>query len=177
LIGEVSKAKARKAEIRQMDIDDIAAVYHLGEELFTSEDLPILYRTWDPFEVAEYFSSDPEYCLVAEVDERIVGFVLANSITKEGTAWKKYGYLAWIGVDEDFQGMNLGRRLYREVERRLQADGVRMVIADTEGGNEEAIAFFARSGFTPRREHIWLAKTLRRSAKKTDRKKSDGKKR
>lgn len=177
MVREKPRTKNKKVEIRQMDIDDIAAVYHLGEELFTSEDLPILYRTWDPFEVAEYFSSDPEYCLVAEVDEQIVGFVLANSITKEGTAWKKYGYLAWIGVDEDFQRMNLGRRLYKEVERRLQTDGVRMVIADTEGGNEEAIAFFARSGFTPRREHIWLAKTLRRSGKKAEDKKVSGKKR
>ena len=26
-----------EVEIRQMEIDDVAAVYHLGEELFTSE--------------------------------------------------------------------------------------------------------------------------------------------
>jgi ribosomal protein S18 acetylase RimI-like enzyme len=177
LVRETRKDKTKKVEIRQMDIDDVAAVYHMGEELFTSEDLPILYRTWDPFEVTEYFSSDPEYCLVAEVDEQIVGFIIATSVTKEGTAWKKYGYLAWIGVDEDFQRTNLGRRLYKEVERRLQADGVRMVIADTEGGNEGAIAFFDKIGFTPRREHLWLAKTLRRPVKKTERKKADGKSR
>ncbi len=31
--------------IRQMDIDDISPVYHLGEKLFTSDEFPILYRT------------------------------------------------------------------------------------------------------------------------------------
>lgn len=149
--------------IRQLEIDDIPSVYHLGEMLFTSEELPILYRTWDPYEVTDYFTSDPDYCLVAEADgERIVGFILATTVEKEGTAWKRYGYLAWLGVDEAFQNTGLGRRLYRELEHRLQADGVRMIIADTQGDNEEAIAFFKAIGFTPRSQHVWLAKTLRR---------------
>jgi len=149
--------------IRQMEIDDIPAVYHLGEKLFTSEELPILYRTWDPYEVTDYFTAEPDYCLVAEDEEgRIMGFTLASTIEKEGTAWRKYGYVAWLGVDEAFQGTGLGRRLYRELEQRLQADGVRMIIADTQGDNEEAIAFFKAIGFTLRSQHVWLAKTLHR---------------
>ena len=95
-------SKKQQINIRQMEIDDISQVYHLGEKLFTSDELPILYRTWDPYEVTDYFTSDPDYCLVAEVEDKIVGFVLATTIEKEGTAWKKYGYLSWIGVDEDF---------------------------------------------------------------------------
>ena len=155
-----------RVTIREMEVDDIASVYHLGEQLFTSEESPILYRTWDPYEVTEYFSSDPEYCLVAEAKKIIVGFTLATTIEKEGTAWKKYGYLVWIGVDEAFQRTGLGRRLYRESEKRLRKDGARMVIADTEGDNEGAIAFFKAVGFASRTQHIWLSKTLKRSSKK-----------
>ena len=155
-----------ETEIRQMEIDDIPAVYHLGEKLFTSEESPILYRTWDAYEVTDYFSSDPEYCLVAEVDGQVVGFVLATTIEKEGTAWKRYGYLSWIGVDEAFQGSRLGRRLCRMLEERLQEEGARMLIADTEGDNEGAIAFFKAMGFSPRSQHIWLAKTFTRSTKR-----------
>lgn len=153
-----------KAIIREMEIDDISAVYRLGEKLFSSEEFPILYRTWDPYEVTEYFSSDPDYCLVAETETngRIVGFILATTVEKEGTAWKKYGYLSWIGVAEAFQRTKLGLRLYRELEKRLMEDGVRMVIADTEAENEEAIAFFEGMGFSLSSQHAWLAKTLRR---------------
>src|SRR4030067_3336562 len=104
-----------RATIREMEVDDIPPVYHLGEQLFTSEETPILYRTWDPYEVTEYFSSDPEYCLVAESDGSIVGFILATTIEKEGTAWKRYGYVSWLGVAEPFQRTNLGRRLYRRL--------------------------------------------------------------
>lgn len=151
-----------KINIRQMEIDDIPSVYHLGEKLFTSEEFPILYRTWDPYEVTDYFTSDPDYCLVAEADQRIIGFIMGTTIEKEGTAWKKYGYMAWLGVDEAFQRTGLGRRLYRELEQRLQEEGVRMIIGDTQGDNEEAIAFLKTMGFTPRSQHLWLAKTLRR---------------
>jgi len=165
--GEGKKRK-NEINIRQMEIDDLASVYHLGERLFTSEETPILYRTWDPYEVTEYFSSDPDYCLVAETEGKVVGFVLATTIEKEGTAWKRYGYVAWMGVDEAFQRRNLGRRMYRRLEEGLLEDGVRMVIADTDGDNAEAIAFFKAIGFTPRSQHVWLAKTLRRPANKTE---------
>jgi len=152
--------------IREMEVDDISAVYHLGEKLFTSEEFPILYRTWDPYEVTDYFSSDSEYCLVAEIEEKIVGFILANIIEKEGTAWKKYGYLSWVGVDQAFQRTNLGFRLYRKLEEKLRQGGVRMVIVDTDEGNRGAISFFQAMGFSQRAQHVWLAKTLRRRGKR-----------
>jgi ribosomal protein S18 acetylase RimI-like enzyme len=163
--GVREEKERHEISIRQMDIDDVAAVFHLGERLFTSEEFPILYRTWDAYEVADYFTSDPDYCLVAEAGEKVVGFILGTTIEKEGTAWKKYGYVSWIGVDEAFQGANLARRLYARLEDRLEDEGVRMIIADTEGENEKAIGFFNRMGFSARSQHVWLAKTLQRPGK------------
>lgn len=163
-----NKKKKIEVAIRQMEIDDVSAVYHLGEKLFTSDAFPYLYRTWDQYEVTDNFTSDPDYCLVAEADGQIVGFVLAYTIEKEGTAWKKYGYVSWIGVDEDFQRTNLGLRLYRKLEDRLQEDGVRMIIADTDAENAKAISFFEKIGFLVGAEHVWLNKTLQRQDKKNN---------
>jgi ribosomal protein S18 acetylase RimI-like enzyme len=160
-----------EVEIRQMEIDDVSAVYHLGEELFTSDEFPILYRTWDAYEVTDYFTSEPEYCLVAESGGKIVGFIMANTVEKQGTAWKKYGYLSWIGVAEDYQRYNLGQRLYNRLEDVLEEDGVRMVIADTEADNEKAIEFLKAMGFSIRADHTWLAKTLR--TRKKEKKSTD----
>lgn len=157
--------KRTEIDIRQMEIDDVSSVFHLGEELFTSEEFPILYRTWDAYEVTDYFTSDPDYCLVAEVGDRVIGFILATTIEKEGTAWKKYGYLSWIGVTEEFQRAGLALRLYNKLEDKFLKDGVRMVIADTEADNEEAIAFFKTIGFSITEKHVWLGKTLRRPVK------------
>ena len=54
--------------VRELEIDDLALVYHLGEELFTSDLYPYLYRTWDQWEVIGLYNTDPEYCLVAEIE-------------------------------------------------------------------------------------------------------------
>ena len=158
----MARKKQIEVTIRAMDIDDLSAVYRLGESLFTSEEYPILYRTWDPFEVTGMYTSDPEYCLVAEVDDKVVGFVLATTVVKEGTAWKRYGYLNWIGISDGFQRARLGYRLYRKLEEIFREDGVRMMIADTVVENERAIGFFKRLGFTVSGGHVWLSKTLRR---------------
>ena len=166
--GSAGGRRRNETVIRQMDIDDISAVYHLGEQLFTSEELPILYRTWCPSEVTEHFSYEPDYCFVAEKGGQIIGFILGTTMEKEGTAWRLYGYVSWIGVDEDHQRTGLGMRLYRKLEEQLQKDGVRMVIADTQGNNRDAIAFLNGLGFSVRSQHLWLAKTLRKSVSKLD---------
>jgi ribosomal protein S18 acetylase RimI-like enzyme len=158
----MSQARRPEITIRSLEIDDLSAVYRLGEELFTSEEYPILYRTWDPYEVTGFFTSDQEYCLVAECEDRVVGFVLATTFEKEGTAWKRYGYVTWIGVADEVQGSHVGSRLYRRLEDIFRDDGVRMMIADTVVENERAIGFFRRVGFNTSGRHVWLTKTLRK---------------
>ncbi len=153
----------QRANIRQMEIDDVSSVYRLGEKLFTSEEFPTLYRTWDPYEVTGHFTSDPYYCLVAEVQGTMIGFLLATTFEKEGTAWKKYGYVTWLAIEEEYQGTHIGTRLYRELEKRWRGDGVRMAIVETGSDNVEGIGFFTATGFSPIAEHLWLGKVIRRS--------------
>jgi ribosomal protein S18 acetylase RimI-like enzyme len=133
--------------IRGAEIDDLAAVFHLGEELFTSQEFPILYRTWDAYEVTEFFNMDPEYCLVAEGGEGLLGFILGTTFEKEGSAWK-YGYVARMGVREGYRRPHLARRLYFELEKRMAREGVRIMIVDTEADNAEALTLLHVMGFT-----------------------------
>lgn len=156
--------KARDdVDLRDMTIDDLSAVYHLGEELFLSQQQPILYRIWDAYEVTGYFNTDPEFCLIAEKHGQILGFALGTIFEKEGSAWK-YGYVAWLGVKADYRRRGLGARLYKELEKRMRKEGVRMVIMDTEEHRQDAVAFFHGMGFKERESHLWMAKTLRRSS-------------
>jgi len=62
--------KHPKITIREMNLDDLAPVYHLGEKLFTALEVPNLYRTWDEYELVELFSSDSDLCLVAESEKK-----------------------------------------------------------------------------------------------------------
>ena len=71
-----------------MELDDLPGVYRLGERLFTPEKQPNLYRTWDEYELAELFTSDGDFCLVAESGDRVVGFAMGTLIEKRRSAWK-----------------------------------------------------------------------------------------
>ncbi len=151
--------------VRDMEIDDIATVFHLGEELFTSESYPMLYRTWDEYEVTGLFHADSDYCLVAEgPDEQLLGFVMGTTIDK-GTAWT-YGYVTWLGVAPGWQRAGVGQQLMDAIEdRMLEEEDVRMFIVDTSAHNVRGIRFFQRQGFEQMQKHVYLWKTLKGDAK------------
>ena len=55
----------RSFHIREMKLEDIPAVYALGEAVFTADKWPSLYRTWDEYEPITLFSTDGDFCFVA----------------------------------------------------------------------------------------------------------------
>lgn len=143
--------------IRNLEIDDIAPVYHLGESVFTSDLYPYLYRTWDEWEVIGPYNTDPEYCLVAEIGGQLAGFILGTIISKE--SWT-YGYIMWLGVSLDFQRRGVGDKLVDKLVERMIEDGVRFMLADTDPANLPAVKFFSRKGFGNTRQHIFLSMNL-----------------
>jgi ribosomal protein S18 acetylase RimI-like enzyme len=142
-----------------MELDDLPEVFKLGEELFTADRWPTLYRTWDPYELIALFSSDGDFCLVAEMDDKIVGFVLGTMITKRNSAWD-YGHLLWLGVRSNVAKKGVGRRLVEWLTDIFIEAGARMMIVDTQAENEAAIAFFGKMGFGNESQHIYLYRNL-----------------
>lgn len=144
-------------EVRNMEIDDLAPVYHLGEEVFTSDLYPYLYRTWDEWEVIGLYNTDPDYCLVAEIDEQLAGFILGTIINK--SSWT-YGYIIWLGVNPNFQRRGVGDKLVDKLVERMIEDGVRFMMVDTDPANTPAVKFFTRKGFGNTRQHVFLSMNL-----------------
>jgi ribosomal protein S18 acetylase RimI-like enzyme len=154
-----TRKKTPGVRIRLLDVDDVAPVFHLGEQLFTANTVPNLYRTWDEFEVVGLFQSDSDYCFVAEIDERLAGFVLGTVISKTRSAWK-YGHLIWMGVDPAFARQGIAERLANHFLEIMLEAGVRMLIVDTEADNLPALKFFSKMGFGSPQEHIYLTMNL-----------------
>ncbi|CAN1208746.1 GNAT family N-acetyltransferase [Tumidithrix helvetica PCC 7403] len=155
--SESSELSPSSVNIRDMAIDDIAPVYHLGEELFTSDLYPYLYRTWDEWEVIGLYNTDPEYCMVAEVNEQLAGFVLGTVITK--ASWT-YGYIIWLGIDPNFQRRGIGDKLVDKIVERMIEEGARSMLVDTDPANLPAVNFFTRKGFGNAHKHIFLSMNL-----------------
>lgn len=151
--------------IREMAIDDFPEVFHIGEEVFTVEYSQSLYRTWDEYEITTLFNSDSELCLVAEAGDRILGFALGTTVKKHNSPWK-YGYLVWLGVRKNIQKGRVGSRLFNEIKRRMQEQGVRMMLIDTSADNVPAINFFQKQGFDDIQEHVYMSLNLTRKVHK-----------
>ena len=148
-----------RVEIREMELNDLPAVFDIGEKLFTPEMRPNLYRTWEEYELLDLFATDKELCLVAEMDDRIVGFALGSMIEKERSAWD-YGYVEWIGVLHEVKNKGIGTRLFSRLTDLFIKRGARMMLVDTEAENHEALHFFKKQGFGHEVEHIFLSRNL-----------------
>ncbi|AFG38553.1 GNAT family N-acetyltransferase [Spirochaeta africana] len=146
-------------DIRPAGIDDLAAVFHLGERLFTSQQYSNLYRTWDQYEVTGQFNLEPDNFLIAEQNEQVVGFAIGSVIEKARSAWT-YGHLVWLGIDPDVSRQGIATRLFDRFVEIMQDQGVRMLLVDTQANNEPALAFFREKGFGNPVEHVYLTLNL-----------------
>jgi len=149
-----------EVEIREMEIDDLPPVFHMGERTFTA-DIPNLYRTWDEFEVTGLFTTEPEYCLVAEdrATGQVIGFAMGTTVTKTRSPWK-YGYLVWMAVEKGYRKLGVGERLVRRLADIMVGEGVRILLVDTAAENQQALGFFRAQGFEQPRKHVYMSLNL-----------------
>lgn len=155
--AESNVADSKNVTVREMAIDDLAPVFHLGETLFTRDRYPTLYRTWDEWEVTGLYNTDPGFCLVAEVNGDFAGFILGTVIDKNRYT---YGYILWLGVDPNHQRQGVADKLVDKFVERTLGEGARTILADTDPNNTPAVNFFTRKGFGNVRQHVYLSLDL-----------------
>lgn len=165
---QINNSSKRSFSVRTMEIEDLAEVYQLGAMNFKADLWPMLYRSWDEYEVTTLFNTDGDYCLVAENDDwvpgskeqRIVGFVLGTVISKPGSAWS-YGYVLWLCSHDLWAREGVaGKLVDKLVEIMVEEDGIRIIMADTDPDNHRAVRFFAKKGFTDTKPHLYLSSNL-----------------
>lgn len=158
---KTGKKRMMQTEIRQMSLEDLPNVWHLGEKVFLPESLQFTYRTWNIDELLSLFHGDPELCLVAEDagSGKIIGFAMGTILKRPFSPWT-YGYFIWAGIQKMRQKTGVGRRLYRELEKRFKDRGARIVMVDVESNNPAGVRFIKRLGFEEAQTYIWFSKNL-----------------
>ena len=156
-------------EIREMELRDVPAVFELGQKLFTAEEWPSLYRSWDDHELALLFSNDAETCLIAEADGKVMGFALGRVMEKPRSAWR-YGWLLWLGVDRRFKRSGMATRLINQLKGLFIARDARIMLVDTAAKNHTAVSFFRRNGFGQEIRHVYLSQNLENDPRYIERK-------
>lgn len=90
---------------------------------------------------------DVEEGFVAEVDDKIVGFITHKPLRKDERE------LTWIGLLKEFQRKGIGTRLFKRLEKKLKDKGIKwlqvLTVAETEDYEpyERTRNFYHKVGF------------------------------
>ncbi len=97
-------------KIRVLDENDLDAVVEIDKRVLGKE-----RRSFWKRKIA-YAGIYPRPALVAEVDKKIVGFILGSVSGWEFGVPDTVGWIDTIGVDPDFQRRGIGRALFNELK-------------------------------------------------------------
>jgi len=113
-----------------------------GTGLFREEEVATAVELLD-----ESLAGDEDYRFLGAFDgDQLIGYACWGSTPGTVTTSDLY----WIVVDRDKQGSGIGTQLLGEVERRLAADGRRLVVVETSSRSDyvPTRAFYEARGYT-----------------------------
>lgn len=136
-----TKAETR---IRPLDELDISAIVRIDERISGA------YRpdVWER-RVGFYLRRDPGASQVAEVDGRVVGFMLGDLRAGEFGLEEPSGWIERFGIDPDHRGHDLGRRMFTAIVDHFRHGGARTVRTLVDRGDADLAGFLGALGLTP----------------------------
>jgi len=94
--------------------------------------------------------------LVAEVEEKVIGFIVGEVSGWEFGIPETVGWISTIGVDPDYQHRGVARELSQEFIKKLRSIGVSVVYTLVNWSDWDLLKFFRAMGFTRGGEMINL---------------------
>ena len=91
-------------------------------------------------EMRAYLESEGSWCIVAEVDGAIAGFILME-------AGGQFAHIITLDVDGRFRRRSVGSRLLQDAEREALDRGARLLYLETATTNKPAIALWEKHGY------------------------------
>lgn len=98
-------------------------------------------------------------CFVAEIDGKIVGFMVSYILTA-GFGMAKSAWIATLGVSPDHMGEGIGAALANEIFEIYRAEGIDNVYTSVRWDSTDLLSFFKTLGFD-RSNFINLRKELK----------------
>lgn len=135
-------AVAQEICIRSLSELDIARIVAIDERLSG------VYRpdVWER-RIMYYLRRDPEASRVAELGGKVVGFMLSDLRGGEFGLEETSGWIERFGVDPDYQGRSIGRRLFEAVVGHLKQRGATAVRTLVDQKDSDLASFLRAVGF------------------------------
>jgi len=135
----IATGQLRIRPLTELDISRVVAI---------DERLTGIYRpeVWER-RVGYYIRRDADACPVAEVDGKLVGFMFSDVRGGEFGLEETSGWIERFGVDPDYQGRSIGRRLFEAVVRHMKERDATVLRTIVDQKDEDLGAFLRAVGF------------------------------
>ena len=137
--------------VRRMTTQDTEAVLSINEKIIGRPH----EAQWES-RIIDLLGRNPLGCLVAEVEGKVAGFVLAD-IRGWEFAIPKSGWIEIVGVSPDFQGKGVARALIEKLGLYFRNHNVDKVLTMVDWNDAGLVGFFRALGFE-RSEFIVMEK-------------------
>jgi ribosomal protein S18 acetylase RimI-like enzyme len=101
-------------------------------------------------EVSVMLNRNPDLCLIAKIDERVIGVVMGGFDGRRG-------YVHHLAIDPEYQKKGYGKLLMDELIERLKKKRVHKVHLFIEKHNEDVIAFYNKLGWEIRKDLVMMS--------------------
>ncbi len=147
-----------KTKIRRLKKSDINHVYNVSHRIkeFTVSDRIHFY---EKKEMVEWIGKKDSVFIVAEIEERIVGFLFCKIISKE------WAMLDSLEVDQEFRDQGIGTQLINALFDELHRKHITFVQAFVGKNYKKSRKFWKQHGFKEGREFIWIDRILHKKKK------------
>jgi ribosomal protein S18 acetylase RimI-like enzyme len=127
--------------LSELDLSDIVRIAEATRRVYEPD-------LWED-RVAYYLRRDPEGSVVAELEGRVVGFMLGDVRSGDFGIEEPSGWIEVIGIDPDQGGKGIGKALGEAILARYRARGVKSVRTMVDGSMPAVESFFRALGFEP----------------------------
>src|SRR5881296_4048993 len=134
-------ADVRIRPVNELDIEAICRI----DERITGKYRP---DVWED-RVVYFIRRDPDSSPVAEVDGKVVGFMLGEVRGGEFGMEEPTGWLEFFGVDPSAREKGVGRRLIEALLSHFRSQGAHVARTMVASGDKEIASFIAAMGFVP----------------------------
>lgn len=136
-------------KIKPLTLDNINDIVRIEERIEKKLDITNKERMEYLIETARYNieRGDPMLSLGAELEGNVVGFIIGEVRLWEFGIGEKTGWIRILGVDPDFQGRGIGRRLGETLLEHFKRRGIKKVRTMTEWYAGDLISYFKSLGF------------------------------
>jgi ribosomal protein S18 acetylase RimI-like enzyme len=139
--------------IRRLSMKDIEGVLSIDEKITGST-----HEVYWEGVIANYIDRNPAACLAAEVDGKMVGFILGDV-----RGWEfnipLSGWIEILGVDPQYQGKGIGGKLADSLFEYFRKNNIHSVHAMINWNDADLVDYFRSLGFA-RGNFIHMERTL-----------------